>query len=192
MTRRVLVLLMLALGVGGCATAGSTVSVPPVGPVVTAPTSGPTLAPRVPVPRDARGIPVCDLLTSVQLSALDVDPGTGEPEMVADNAGCQWRTRDGTSFLHLSSATNLPVGGLEGLYLVRRGYEVFEPGDLDGFPTVRANRSASRDTSCTFYVGVADDQLVWATAGFAAGQRSACATARQMASYMLSNLPPLR
>lgn len=106
-------------------------------------------------------------------------------------AHCQWRAGNDTSLLTITSGTEFAVGGLEGLYLVRDAFPVFEPGELDGFPTVRADAQPGT-TFCTLYVGVADDQLIWATVGIAVGPVPACDVAREMASMVLSNLPPLR
>jgi hypothetical protein len=71
---------------------------------------------------------------------------------------------------------------------------VFQPGELDGFPVVRAERSDSGDKDCTIYVGIADDQIIWATASFPFDDppRPSCTVARRMASDMIANLPPLR
>ncbi|GAA1290218.1 hypothetical protein GCM10009609_67560 [Pseudonocardia aurantiaca] len=135
---------------------------------------------------------MCDLLTPAQQAELQIDPASQTTDLPGAAPRCQWRTRDQSGVLTATSATDFAVGGLEGLYLVRGTYGVFEPGDLDGFPMVRADRQDTGDRDCTIYVGVAEDQLVWAAAGFPFGDRSACAVARQMASYMISNLPPLR
>jgi hypothetical protein len=189
------VAVVLAFGlVTGCATGGTGAisGTPSASPLPVSEADVPTLAPRVPAPRNARGVAACDLLTPVQEAALDVDPATEQASTQGTAIRCEWRTRDGLGVLAVTSAPDLPVGGLEGLYLVRSTYDVFEPGQLDGFPTVRADRSDSGDDYCTLYVGVADDQLIWAAAGFVASPRSACGAARQMASDMLSNLPPLR
>jgi hypothetical protein len=142
-------------------------------------------------PRDARGIAACDLLTAEQQAALGIDPGSAAPASQGEAARCRWRTLDGAGALGVTSATEFAVGGLEGLYLVRDTYDVFEPAEIDGFPIVHADRGDTGDDACSIYIGVSDDQLVWTSAGFVASPRSACETARQMASNVLSNLPPL-
>jgi hypothetical protein len=195
--RLITVLLGLLVGAGGCA-GGTGPASDPAGPTSAAPTGqppsgalGPTSAPRVDVPRDARGIAACNLLTDDQQVSLGVDPATAVSTAQGDAGRCRWRTLDGTGSLGVNSAPDFPVGGLEGLYLVRSTYDVFEPGELQGYPTVRADRADTGDSYCTIYVGVADDQLVWTSAAFVGASRSACETARQMASNVLSNLPPL-
>ena len=130
------------------------------------------------------------MLTVAQQEALGIDPQTETSGSQGEADRCEWRTSDGTGALATFSAPDFAVGGLEGLYLVRSTYNVFEPGGLEGFPVVRADRVAN-DSPCTIYIGVSDDQLVWTSAGFVASPRSACETARQMASNVLSNLPPL-
>jgi hypothetical protein len=122
---------------------------------------------------------------------MDIDPETRTTDLPGAAPRCQWRTRDQSGVLTATSATDFPVGGLEGLYVVRGTYDIFEPGELGGFPIVRAD-SGTGEQDCTIYVGVADDQLVWAAAGFLRGGRPPCEAAREMASYMISNLPPLR
>jgi hypothetical protein len=195
--RHAAVRLVLALALAGCTTTSGTASQSPPGEPLatgTAPapgTSTASLAPRVLAPRDARGVAVCDLLTPEQQAAVEIEPATRTTALPGAAPRCQWRTRGHSGVLTVTSATDFPIGGLEGLYLVRGTYDVFEPDDLDGYPIVRADLEPG-DTDCTIYVGVAEDQLVWAAAGFPFGDRSACAVARQMASYMISNLPPLR
>lgn len=188
MRRRLVPLLVAAIGVSGCAAIGpaSGTRIPETSAVA------PTRAPRVAEPRDVRGIPACDLLTPAQLTALEINPNTAEPAAQGSADECFWRLTDGSGSLMVTSAPDFPVGGLEGLYISRPGYDVFEPGELDGFPIVRADRKDNPDTLCTIYVGVADDQLAWTSAAFAFKEHPACATALRMASAMLANLPPLR
>lgn len=192
---RCLVVLTVMLAIGGCAVGGTASPAgtdQPAAPTSSTPEPGPGLAPRVVAPRDVRGIPACDLLTPAQQQALDIDPSTERPYMQGTALRCEWRTLDGEGVLTVTAAPEFPVGGLEGLYLVRSTYDLFEPGELNGYPTVRADRNDTGDRDCTLYVGVADDQLAWASVGVPFAPGTACVVARQMASDMLSNLPPLR
>jgi hypothetical protein len=182
---RAVLLVVVVLGAVACAT-----------PVVGSPapsSTPPTLAPPVPEPRDARGISPCELLTPGQLEELDVDPTTRITDLPGAGPRCQWRTRDGTGVLTVSNGADLPaggfVGGLEGLYLLRETYRFFEPGEIDGFPVVRAD-SGIGDATCTINIGVADDQLLVVAVGRAFTDEPPCDTARQVASMVLSNLPP--
>lgn len=190
MRRLALVLLVAAPMAAGC-TLGSSTAVPGTpAPITTAP----RLAPPVPAPRNARGVAACTLLTADQKRAVDADLSTEKPATQGAAARCGWRTAAGDGSLLVTSAPDFPVGGLEGLYLVRQTYDVFQPGELDGFPIVRAERSDTGDKDCTIYVGIADDQLIWATANFPFSNRPkpACTVALRMASNMIANLPPLR
>lgn len=106
---------------------------------------------------------------------------------------CQYRAIDGRSRASVSSAYRFEgVNGLELLYRNREFIEVFTPGALDGFPTLLTN--AETADSCDLYIGVADDQILAATANTLRSSKGppACVTARAMASAALSNLPQLR
>jgi hypothetical protein len=185
-----LVLLAISCALAGCAVEGSPGPSTAVAPL---PASGtqPKLAPRVLAPRDARGVAACDLLTDAQKQAAGADITTETPLTQGDATRCRWHTADINGSLLVTSGVDFPVGGLEGLYLVRSTYSVFEPGELDGFPIVRAEPTDTGDEECTLYIGIADDQLIWATAGFSFTDRSACVTARRMGSDMIANLPAL-
>jgi hypothetical protein len=152
---------------------------------------GPRLAPPVPAPRDARGIHPCDLLTPDQQARFAIDPATRDTDVPDAGEACSWRRTDGPGGVIVSSATDLPVPGLDGLYLTRRSWKTFEPGIVDGFPTVRVGRG-SRHT-CSIYAGPADDQLISASVsvGPVDDPRPPCEVARQMVSAILANLPPL-
>lgn len=189
MKRHAAALLIAITTVAGC-TGGPGVVTGTGTPV----TAVPKIAPPVQAPRNARGVAACNLLTMEQKRAMDADLRTEKPATQGVTTRCGWRTAAGDGSLLVSTAPDFPVGGLEGLYLVRSTFPVFQPGELDGFPVVRAERSDTGDKDCTIYIGIADDQIIWATAGFPFGDRPkpACPVARQMGSYMIANLPPLR
>ncbi len=190
MRRLAAALLVVLSAAAGCAMGQGPVVTGTATPV----TSPPQLAPPVPAPRNARGVAACNLLTTEQKLAVDAELPTEKPAVQGVTTRCGWRAAAGDGSLLVSTAPDFPVGGLEGLYLVRSTFPVFQPGELDGFPIVRAERSDTGDKDCTIYIGIADDQIIWATASFPFGDRPkpACAIARQMGSYMIANLPPLR
>lgn len=194
--RRLVAMLMALAALGACAApvpgapspAGSAASTDG------APASAVTDAPRVPNPRDVRGIAACDLLTPAQLNGFGLDPATAKASTQNTALNCGWRTRDGLGSVNVTAGTQFNVNGLDGLYLLRETYGVFEPGEMDGFPIVRAERNDSRSTGdnyCTIYVGVADEQLVWAATGYLKPTPPACDTSRAVMATVLTNLPPL-
>lgn len=149
-------------------------------------------APRVPDSRDLRGTPVCDLLTPAELERFGLDPATATYAEVAETDICRYRGRDGLRQASVTSAARWDPGGLDRLYLNREFAEIFEPGILDGFPSVVTD--ANRADLCDLNVGVADDQLMIVTAAKLTGSTAphSCDQARAIASAVLSHLPPLR
>jgi hypothetical protein len=97
---------------------------------------------------------------------------------------------DDSNVAGVTLATDLSISGLEGLYLVRDTFDVFEPGEVGGHPSVRADRNANG--RCSIYVAIADDQLL-STDGNLAGRPlpDPCEPSRRMAELVLSNLPDL-
>jgi hypothetical protein len=178
----------------GCGTtmAGIPAPVSPAGTASAAYEVGPGV-PRVARPRDARGVAPCDLLTVAQLEAVGIDPATAKIEQQNTAFRCVWRSRDKLGVFEADNNSearpNGYIAGLSGLYAVGETFEIFEPGELDGFPIVHADRNVGSD--CTIYVGVADDQLLWTAAGYVKGPQKRCDLALAMASSMISNLPPL-
>lgn len=79
---------------------------------------------------------------------------------------------------------------LDGIYLVRDDYAVFEPTEVAGHPAVQADLTT--ESGCTLYIAIADHQGV-ATSGNLAGRSvpDPCGLSRRMAELILSNLPPL-
>ncbi len=139
--RLVVVLLVLAVAPVACAAHWS--DTPLAGPTLCHATVTGASGAREPhlwhhglLPRAMRaGIAACDLLTADQQAALGRRSSNADHRLCRGAARCQWRTRDRHRRRStVTSATDFPVGGLEGLYLVRGTYDVFEPGELDGLP----------------------------------------------------------
>ncbi|MHA6793556.1 DUF3558 domain-containing protein [Pseudonocardia bannensis] len=149
------------------------------------------VAPKVVEPKDARSIAACDLLTPAQLTSLDLLPNTARPDTSGGARTCGWKSAKDANLAGVTIATDLAIGGLEGLYLTRDTFEVFEPGDVGGHPSVRAD--GNRGGRCSLYVAVAEDQLL-STDGNLAGRPASdpCAVSRRMAELVLANLPHLR
>lgn len=151
----------------------------------------PQFTPSVAEPKDARGIAACDLLTEAQLIELGLRPETAEPGGSASVPTCGWRSNDpgNPAGVQLNTALDIPV--LDGLYLVRDTFAVYEPIEIGGHPAVHADRNAG--PVCTVYTAISDYQGV-ATDGNLGGRPLAdpCAPSRRMAELILSNLPPLR
>ncbi|MDN5751596.1 MAG: DUF3558 domain-containing protein [Pseudonocardia sp.] len=176
-----MVLLLAALVLVGCAgvvssDAGSTTYVA-------------VLAPPVTDPRDVRGIAACDLLTAEQEERIGLDAATEEQIRAGDDRGCEWRSTDGEGVISAVGVQDPPVG-LDGLYNVREAYPVFQPGEIDGRPIVRADFVDTDGRDCSIFIGIADDQMIQARAGFAFQPGRGCEIVREMAAAMIANLPP--
>ena len=149
------------------------------------------LAPPVPHPKDACGIPACELLTPEQLTQLGVSPATATEESSSGLTTCSWESPDKHLDLSVTPDANRPqAGGLNDTYLKRSDFEVFEPTEVAGHPAVRADYADVGD--CPLYVGVADTQaMIVAVDGFMAESTDTCPIAREATAMILSNLPPL-
>lgn len=154
------------------------------------PASGPRLAPPVADPRPVGNFPACDLLTREQKLALELDL---ESQALIDDdpLGCTTKFADGQGRLGFS--VRLPPIGLESAYLVRSAFEVFEPGEVAGYPVVKAQPAAfaELDQTCFIQLGIADEQMIDVRViGVDSG--TGCATARRAAEQVVANLPPPR
>ncbi|GEL17722.1 hypothetical protein PA7_15590 [Pseudonocardia asaccharolytica DSM 44247 = NBRC 16224] len=147
-------------------------------------------APRVRNPKDARGIAACDLLTRAQLVDLGLQPDSARPAHSRVSKDCTWETDDG-NVAGVLIATDAITSGLESTYLRRDEFAVFEPGEVAGRPSVRANLNPG--PFCELWVGVADDRLLWVDGNVGVGSLpDPCERSRRMAEAVLSNLPPLK
>jgi hypothetical protein len=189
------------LALVGCTsqTAGRPEPAPSLGSAGMAPTAaasspsgrpGPRLAPAVRQPLDARGIKVCDVLTPDQLVEVGLLPGTGRASVSGIADVCGWDSTDpgNPGGLQLSTHPESPV--LDGIYLVRDTFAVFEPLEVAGHPAVHADLTPG--SGCVLYVAIADYQGI-AVGADTAGRPSPdpCARSRRMAELILSNLPPM-
>lgn len=188
---------LLAMAMVGCATqvAGEP-SVPPTATVSTSPEVSatklpPRQAPPVRDPRDARGVDACSLLTSAQLIELGFRPDTAQPGTSGSAQVCGWRSTDSGNAGGLQISIDSAIAALDGIYLIRDTFAVFEPIEIAGHPAVHADGNAG--PVCTIYTAIADYQGV-STDGNLAGRPlpDPCAPSRRMAEMILSNLPPLR
>ncbi|GAA3226603.1 hypothetical protein GCM10017691_16260 [Pseudonocardia petroleophila] len=151
----------------------------------------PMFAPSVPEPKDARGIPPCDLLTDDQLRQLDLlpDSATGAGDAVVQT--CAWTSAtDATNPVGLEINTDSTLAALDIIYNTRDVVERFEPTEVAGHPAVRADYFA--DNSCTLAIGIADHQGIGIQAnGANRPLPDPCDIPRRMGEFILSNLPPL-
>ncbi|MDN5751611.1 MAG: DUF3558 domain-containing protein [Pseudonocardia sp.] len=182
---RSMVAALVVLVLAGCSSAAEE-----AGPNMS---SGPSpyvavLAPPVADPRDVRGIAACDLLTAEQKQGFGIDVATENQDRPDDFGGCAWRTLDMEGVLGVVGVQDPPVG-LDGLYNVREAYPVFEPGEIDGRPIVRADFVDTAGRDCRIFIGVADDQMIQASAKYAFQPGRGCEVAREMAAAMIANLP---
>jgi hypothetical protein len=143
-------------------------------------------------PLDARGIPTCDLLTRSQLLELKLLPDTAKPAGSGDVRTCGWTSSaDAANPGGIQVRTDSSIPVLDGIYIIRDTFAVFEPTEIAGHPAVRGDGSTL--TGCTIYTAISDYQGVSTNTNLA-GRKLAdpCAGARRMAEMILSNLPPLR
>ncbi|MGQ0574535.1 MAG: DUF3558 domain-containing protein [Pseudonocardia sp.] len=149
-------------------------------------------APRVPDPRDLRGIGICELLDPVELRRFGLDPASADEELDRETEDCSYNATDYLVGASVTTAYRWEPGGLDRLYLTREFAEIFEPGTVDGFPTVITD--ANEANICNINVGVADDQLllVRANKSMRSTAPHSCDQARAIASAVLADLPPLR
>lgn len=158
---------------------------PPPDPAVV-----PRLAPPVTDPRPVGNLPACDVLTREQKLALELDL---ESQRLIDDdpLGCSIDFADGQG--QLSFSVRLPPIGLESVYLLRPVIEDFEPGEIAGYPVVKAQPAAfaESDQTCILYLGIADEQMIDVRV-IGAESGTGCATARRAAEQVVANLPPPR
>ncbi|HVL83554.1 MAG TPA: DUF3558 domain-containing protein [Pseudonocardia sp.] len=176
----------------------------PAAPPSTQPPAPPAVTPgddavppelRVPEPKDARGIPVCDLLTPGQLTALGLVPETATERRDGPAAECTWAVAaepgDRAAIL-----TRIPteVPALVGYYRIRDVYADFEPITVSGHPGFRYSRNPG--SGCVHGIAIADHQYLDTSGSILNPPGEAdpdpCSRTRRMAEMVLSNLPPLR
>jgi hypothetical protein len=201
---RSLATLVVAAVLTACAATPTATALPTAAPAGTGQTTaehkgfdqptrpGPRLAPAVREPLDARGVAPCGLLTPAQLIELGLDPRSARPGTAGAAETCGWtRPTDPGNPAGLQISTNPTIPSLDGIYIIRDTFDVFEPTQIAGHPAVHADGTAG--SVCTIYTAIADYQAV-STDGNLAGRPLAdpCGPSRRMAEMILSNLPPLR
>lgn len=175
----------------GCGTGGGVVprSAPEPAPQSGFPADVPQEL-RVKEPKDARGIPACDLLTREQLVELGLDPATAQPDSRMLAESCLWYYADGSTFASVSISTDPTATKLPGMYRLHHAEAGFEILEIAGHPALRFDLDPS--IQCGLAVGVADFQNL-GTDGYFDRRPGPdiCAQSRRMAEMVLSNLPPL-
>lgn len=195
---RLLAAVVVCVGLGGCTAgvpspAGSAAS---SSVLVSQPTSAPEpaterprFAPAVQEPRDARGVDVCNLLTPAQVDELGLERASALPEVSGTARVCSWAYMTGRDSAGLTVATERSIPGLDGIFLQKDGYVLFEPVTLGGHPGFRADQDAG---DCTLYIAIADYQLMSVDGSVRGTSRpDSCAQSRRMGEMVLSNLPLL-
>jgi Protein of unknown function (DUF3558) len=160
----------------------------------TATSNGPTVAPRVTNPRDARGLAPCSLLTAEQQATLGLEAEAREAPLPSPiGTGCQW-TGDGNDWgviYGFDTARN----GLDELYQRKSAFQHFEPRTIDGYPAVDAQTVFNAE-DCYTYVGIADTQVLLINVDNrpSGGHtvKPACERLDEIAKMIIGNLPPLK
>jgi hypothetical protein len=188
----------LAVALAGCADMAG--DAPPATTAAAPPTSSEATARfdastpeelRARDPKDARGIPVCELLTRDQLLQLGLDPATARPNSFLRGDGCSWRLADDSTRAAVGLTIDPQAYKLPDFYRIRDSFQVFEILEVAGHPAVRADGEPTGE--CTLNVAISDVQIL-TTEGYLDGRvlPDPCAPARRMAELVLSNLPPLQ
>jgi hypothetical protein len=145
---------------------------------------------RVADPKDARGIPACDLLTRDQLVELGLDPSTASPDRRLLGESCVWYYADGSTFASVSISTDPTATKLPGMYRLHHAEPGFEILQITGHPALRFDLDPA--VQCGLAVGVADFQNLGTDGYYDREPRpDICAQSRRMAEMILANLPPL-
>lgn len=113
----------------------------------------------MPQPKDARGIPVCDLLTPEQLTALGLVPQTATERRDEPFARCTWAVAAEPGD-RAGVATRIPteVPALVGYYRIRDSYADFEPITVSGHPGFRY--APNPKSGCVYGIAIADYQYL--------------------------------
>jgi hypothetical protein len=151
---------------------------------------------RVRHPKDARGIPVCDMLTDAQLVELGLQPGTARSKPFDRFVNfCGWRiagSRYDMTGIGVRVDSEHPA--LLGIYRIHQAgppFHRFEPTEIAGYPAVEAQTGPTSE--CEVNVGIADDQLLGVgDTTYVDGVPVPCDHARRIAEAVLANLPPMR
>lgn len=193
---RLVVIATACLGLAACSsgivpgTPSTGEQPPPSAPSAATTSERPRFAPSVATPKDARGIAECDLLTPAQVDALGLALETADPQTSGAARVCSWAYKDGQNTAGLQIATERTIPGLDGIYIQRVGFALFEPVTVAGHPGFHADQVEG--DGCTLYIAIADYQLL-AVGANVRGETmpDPCAPSRRMAEMILSNLPPL-
>ncbi|MGH3873561.1 MAG: DUF3558 domain-containing protein [Pseudonocardiaceae bacterium] len=181
-----LVVLLVGVGVGGCAGGDRQDGAIDAEPVPAA-TDGPI--PPVRNPKNLAEISPCLLLTPAQLEANRIDQ-PGRPRNVLGSAGCEWsdqaRTREVRTFVDLGNDV------LRNVYAKRETFPLMELTQVAGYPAIRTKDNVKGST-CYFRVAAAERQtLVLGFTSLGQGGDEPCKSARALAEIVINNLPPLK
>lgn len=150
---------------------------------------------RVRAPKDARGIPICEIIPRDQILALGYVPASARAEHGAPGdpvASCGWdRAAAPDTSGGITIRTDSPIPVMPGHYRLRTSYSTFEPTEVAGHPAVIERGTAAEP--CTLTVAIADDQGLNTTGNYYAhGPNDSCDESRRLAEAVLANLPPRR
>lgn len=190
-------LLVVAVGLTGCAASTPPSSSAAVPSTAQMPDGVPTVDERftsdipaelrVTAPKDAGGIGPCDLLTEDQLIDFGLDPRTARTDPTLYGSVCQVQYRDGSTSAGIGLSTDPRASKLPDLYRLRDNYGKFEILQVAGHPALRADRAPTGQ--CALNLAIADDQIAVLNV-YTDGRLlpDPCAPARRMAELIISNL----
>jgi hypothetical protein len=184
--RRLPVVLVLAVVLGGCSASGGQPTGEGANPSAGAPTDP---IPFVRYPKNLVGTQPCKLLTPVQLATNAIDL-PAQPKDVLSAPGCQWDNSAHTREIRIYVDTSHDV--LHNVYAQRETFAVFEVTQAAGHPAIRTKENLD-GTSCIFRVAAAERQTFVITfTSLRQGLEEPCGPARELAEAVLANLPPLK
>lgn len=186
------ILAAIVLGASGCAVPDGAQS-----PTVTQSTTQATtpteaaarqesLSPPVPRPLTVVGVSACDLVPKSGLIDLGLDPVTVEDHSNADTANCRWYS-NGRRFAASLGLSN--IRGLESAYVVREGFDYFEPTEIAGYPAIRTT-SPDEWYNCYYMAGIGPNRSVGVSIKDLRGDQGTdyCALARNLTTTAIANL----
>ncbi|WP_170183749.1 DUF3558 domain-containing protein [Pseudonocardia hydrocarbonoxydans] len=183
----------IVLATTGCSSATVPGVGAPVESVSPVPAQGepPRWAPSVRSPRDARGVPPCDVLSEEQIRELGFLPDTAVESINSTTQSCGWSSAtDDTNPVGLEINSDSNLAALDIVHNLRETFARFEPTEVGGHPAIRADDLP--DNGCALYIAIADHQGI--SIEYNAANRplpDPCEIPRRMGAFILANLPPL-
>lgn len=177
---------------GGCALpGGSTGATPQPAP------PPPANSVKIDSPKDAKAVPLCNLLSPQAAQSLGVEP-QGEPNENSIDPSqppqCEWETANDDRLV--VGLTVLDRNIARDYYATPQLWEDFAKLDVVGHPTVRANpRDPNKVGSCDLYLATQENQMIASQVilpSADAGKTDGCQIAQRALEAVVPGLPPAK